>query len=64
MTYKEALKRAVATFIFGASSAPIPAAIWDVAAWKFAAAAGVAAVWNLLVRWAQAYMAEIGPEVQ
>lgn len=64
MTYKEALKRAVATFIFGASSAPIPAAIWDVAAWKFAAAAGVAAVWNLLVRWAQAYRAEIGPEVQ
>lgn len=55
MTYKEAFKRAVATFIFGASSAPIPAAIWDVAAWKFAAAAGVAAVWNLLVRWAQAY---------
>lgn len=55
MTYKEALKRAVATFIFGASSAPIPAVMFDAEAWKFAAAAGVAALWNLIIRWAQAY---------
>lgn len=56
MSYKEAFHRAVATFIAGASSAPVPAAIFDVAAWKFAAAAGLAAVWNLAVRWAQAYL--------
>lgn len=59
MTYKEAFKRAVATFIFGASSAPIPAAVFDAASWKFAAAAGVAAVWNLVVRWAQVYATPI-----
>lgn len=57
MTYREAFRRAVATFVAGASSAPVPAAIFDVAAWKFAAAAGVAAVWNLVVRWSQAYLA-------
>jgi hypothetical protein len=55
MTYREAFKRAVATFIFGASSAPLPAVMFDVEGWKVVAAAGVAAVWNLLVRWAQAY---------
>jgi len=60
MTYKEALKRAIATFVFGASSAPISSALWDVATWKIAAAAGVAAVWNLAVRWAQAYLSETG----
>lgn len=58
MTYKEAFKRAVATFLFGVSSAPVPAEMFDVEAWKFAAAAGLAAVWNLVIRWAQAYLAE------
>jgi hypothetical protein len=55
MTYREAFKRALATFIFGASSAPLPAVLFDVEGWKVVAAAGVAAVWNLLIRWAQAY---------
>ena len=59
MTYKEAFKRALATFIFGVSSAPIPAAVFDAQAWKFAAAAGIAAVWNLVVRWAQVYATPI-----
>jgi hypothetical protein len=56
MTYNDAFKRAIATFLFGVSSAPIPAELFDVHAWKFAAASGVAAVWNLIIRWAQAYL--------
>jgi hypothetical protein len=59
MTYNDAFKRAIATFLFGVSSAPIPAELFDVDAWKFAAAAGVAAVWNLIIRWAQAYLKEV-----
>lgn len=56
MSYRDAFNRAVATFIFGASSAPVASAALNVDTWKFAVAAGVAAVWNLLVRWAQAYL--------
>lgn len=56
MTYKDAIKRAVATFIAGAASAPIPAAIFHWAAWQVVVSAGVAAVINLVVRWAQAYI--------
>lgn len=56
MNYREAFNRAVATFIFGVSSAPIPSVLFDVDAWKFAAAAGVAAVWNLAIRYSQAYL--------
>lgn len=58
MSYRDAVKRAVATFVFGVTSSPVPATLFDVDAWKFAAAAGVAAVWNLLVRWSQAYLSE------
>jgi hypothetical protein len=63
MNYKQAFDRAVATFIFGVSSAPVPAVIFDVDAWKFAAAAGVAAVWNLVVRYAQAYLNTFPEEI-
>lgn len=56
MTYKDAIKRAVATFIAGAASAPIPAAVFNLAAWQLVASAGIAAVINLAVRWAQAYI--------
>lgn len=57
MTYKDGFTRAVATFIAGAASAPIPAAIFNWASWKVVVAAGITAVINLVVRWAQAYLA-------
>jgi hypothetical protein len=59
MTYHDAFKRAIATFLFGVSSAPVPATLFEVDAWKFAAASGIAAVWNLIIRWAQAYLKEV-----
>lgn len=62
MTYKEGLKRAVATFIAGAASAPISAAVLDVDTLKVLAASGLAAVLNLVVRWAQVYIEPV--EVQ
>lgn len=56
MNYKDAIRRAIATFIFGVSAAPVSSAMFEVDAWKFAAAAGLTAVWNLIVRYAQAYL--------
>lgn len=58
--YSDAFTRAVATFIFGALSSPIPAAVFDAAAWKFAVAAGVTAVINLVYRSAEAYLKSKG----
>lgn len=63
MNYTEAAKRALATFVFGALSAPATAAWFDTATWKMAAASGVAALINLAVRWSQAYLASF-PEGQ
>ena len=60
MTYKEAFKRAVATFVAGATAAPISAALLDVSFLKAAGIAGVIAVWNWLARVAQAWKAEDG----
>jgi hypothetical protein len=56
MTYEDGFKRAVATFIIGASAAIPAAAIVDVETLKVAAIAGIFATWNLIVRWAQAYL--------
>lgn len=53
MTFSEAGKRAIATFIFGATSAPVPAVILDRSAWIFVLASGVSALWNFLYRWAE-----------
>lgn len=58
MTYSDAVKRAVATFVFGALSTPLSAAVLDVSAWKVAAASGLAAVLNFVYRTAQAYLEE------
>lgn len=58
MTYKDAFKRAVATFVFGALSAPIGAALLDVSSWKIALTSGVAAVVNWAYRSAEAYLKE------
>jgi hypothetical protein len=60
MTYKEALKRAVATFVAGATAAPLTSAIVDISFFKAAAVAGVVAVWNLVARTAQAWKAADG----
>jgi hypothetical protein len=58
MNYPEAVKRAVATFLFGALSTPISAAVFDLSAWKVAAASGIAAVINFLYRAVEAYLEE------
>jgi hypothetical protein len=55
MSYKEAFHRALATFIAGATAAPLSAAILDVSFLKAAAIAGVVAVWNWVGRSAQAF---------
>lgn len=60
MTYKDALKRAVATFVFGALSSPVGAAVLDVSTWKVAVSAGIAAVVNWAYRTAQAYLDSVG----
>jgi hypothetical protein len=60
MTYKEALKRAVATFVAGATAAPLTSAVVDISFLKAAAVAGVVAVWNLVARTAQAWKATDG----
>jgi hypothetical protein len=53
MTLSDAVRRAAATFVFGATSAPLPAIILDKSAWLFVLASGVSAVWNFLYRWAE-----------
>lgn len=58
MTHTEAFKRAVATFVFGALSTPLSAAVLDVEAWKVAVASGLAAVLNWVYRAAEAYLAQ------
>ena len=60
MTYKEALKRAVATFVAGATAAPLTSTLIDISFFKAAAVAGVIAVWNLVARSAQAWKATDG----
>jgi hypothetical protein len=56
MTYQDALKRAVATFVFGALGTPVGSAVLDVAAWKVAVASGISAVINWAYRTAEAYL--------
>lgn len=60
MTYKEAIKRAVATFVAGATAAPLTSTLVDISFFKAAAVAGVIAVWNLVARSAQAWKATDG----
>lgn len=54
MSYRDAVRRAVATFVAGATAAPLSAAVFDVSFVKAAAMAGLVALWNLAARWAQA----------
>lgn len=55
MTYKDAFKRGIATFIAGATASPITAAVFDIAFLKAAGIAGLIAVWNWVARSAQAW---------
>ncbi len=58
MTYREAFRRAVATFVAGATAAPITAAAFDISFFRAAGVAGVIAVWNWAARTAQAWLGE------
>lgn len=60
MPYTDAFKRALATFVAGATAVPLTAALIDVSTFKVAAAAGIVAVWNLAGRLAQAYLTSEG----
>lgn len=53
VSYRDAVRRAVATFVAGATAAPLSAAVFDVSFVKAAAIAGLIAVWNLVGRWGQ-----------
>lgn len=56
LSYRDSGARALATFVAGATAAPISAAVFDVSFLKAAGVAGLIAVWNLLGRWAQTYL--------
>lgn len=56
MTYRDAVKRALATFVAGATATPLAAELLDLKVLKVAAVAGVIAVWNLAGRFAQAWL--------
>jgi 3-hydroxy-3-methylglutaryl CoA synthase len=58
MSQREAFKRAVATFVAGATAAPLTAAVFDVDFFKAAGVAGLVAVWNWAGRAAQAWLGE------
>lgn len=58
MNYRDCLNRAVATFVAGATAAPVTAAIVDISVVKAAGVAGVIAVWNLAGRMAQSWLSD------
>ena len=64
MAYREAFKRAVATFVAGATASPVTAAVFDISFVKAAGIAGLVAVWNWLGRVAQAWKADDGASVE
>tara|TARA_R100000329_G_scaffold142080_2_gene125268 strand:- start:215 stop:406 length:192 start_codon:yes stop_codon:yes gene_type:complete len=57
MNYRECFNRAIATFVAGATAAPVTAAVVDISVLKAAGVAGVIAVWNLAGRMAQQWIA-------
>lgn len=63
MTHRDALRRALAYFVVGATSTPLSAAVFDVAAWKLAAAAGVASVLDFARNVARTYLDSRGEAV-
>lgn len=63
MEYGDALKRALATFVAGATAAPITAAVIDISFLKAAGAAGLVAVWNLAARMSQAWLSRVAEDL-
>lgn len=59
MTYREAFKRAGATFAFAVSTSLAGASLVGVEVWKAAVLAGAGAVVNYVVRVSQAYLASV-----
>lgn len=59
MDYSEALKRAVATFVAGATAAPLTTQVFDCTYFEAALMAGVIALWNLAGRTAQAFLVHL-----
>ena len=58
MTFEDTARRAFATFVAGATAAPITAAVMDISFIKAAAIAGLIAVWNWAGRLAQMWLTE------
>lgn len=58
MTYAEAFKRGVATFVAGATAAPLTATAFDLSFLEAAGVAGCIALWNYVARLAQAWVHE------
>lgn len=56
MDYRDAFKRAVATFVAGATAAPITSALVDISFFKAATIAGIVALWNWVGRSAQTWL--------
>ena len=56
MDYRDAFRRAVATFVAGATASPLTAAVFDVSFFKAAGVAGLIAVWNFVGRAAEAWV--------
>lgn len=54
--YRDDFNRAVATFVAGATAAPLTSAIVDISFFKAAVVAGLVAVWNLGGRMAQSWL--------
>ena len=56
MDYREALRRAFATFVAGATASPLTTEVLGCSYFEAALMAGVIAVWNLVGRTAQAFL--------
>lgn len=52
--FTPAFRKALATFIAGATAVPLTSAVFDTSFLTAAGFAGVIAVWNLVGRWAEA----------
>lgn len=58
MKFEDTVRRAFATFVAGATAAPITAVVVDISFFKAASIAGLIAVWNWAGRLAQMWLTE------
>jgi len=59
MDYRDALRRAFATFVAGATASPLTTEVFDCSYFEAALMAGVIALWNLAGRTAQAFLVNL-----